>query len=35
MSITASQVCVVNVDVFGVLQVNSIGIGAILRGRDG
>ena len=34
-SITASQVSVVNVDFFGVLQVYSISVGTILRGRDG
>jgi hypothetical protein len=35
MRITASQVAVVNIDCFGVLQVYSICIGTILRGRDG
>jgi hypothetical protein len=34
MRITASQVNVVNVDIFGVLQMNSVSVGAILRGRD-
>lgn len=33
--ITASKVSVMNVDIFGVLQVNSVRVGACLRGRDG